>query len=465
MSHASIGRRLGATLLLALSLWLAGSCGESRHTDGNPPILLVGIDGFEWNVLLPLLRAGETPTLAGLMQRGSYGLLETIRPTFSPVIWTSIATGKGPAEHGIRGFVRRQGQGESRRLFNNYDRKAKAFWNILSDYGKRVAVVGWWMTYPAEPVNGLMVAQVNTLDQANRKQGRAIIKGQLMEDLEDQVYPPERLEEVLSINRRVSDTLPDLNRKIFGSFSHPMRPLTERLWDNTQWAFRADATYLEITTEIADEGWDLLAVYLGGADVAAHRFWRHLRPEAFDYPPPPEEIEDFGDVVPDYYRYIDQSIDRILDRMPSETTVLIVSDHGMHAANRQKAFSSDTIPDKVISAGHSKQPPGVVIAAGAGIASRTGAHRLEDLDRSRLSDSASIFDVTPTLLTLLGIPVGADMKGRVLDEWLAGEVGRAGTVPSHDTQEWVAARAELEARTRRSEPERLEQLRALGYID
>ena len=99
------------------------------------------------------------PTIAGLIERGAPGLLETTRPTFSPIIWTSIATGKGAAQHGIRGFVRRQRGGQPRRLYNNYDRKTKAFWNILSDYGRSVAVLGWWLTYPVEPVNGLLVWQ------------------------------------------------------------------------------------------------------------------------------------------------------------------------------------------------------------------------------------------------------------------------------------------------------------------
>ncbi len=454
-----------STLLVGLAVWAGGACSEPRGAGHAHSILLVGVDGFEWDVLLPLLRGGEMPTIAGLMERGAYGLLETTRPTFSPIIWTSIATGKSADEHGIRGFVRRQDGGTSRRLFTNNDRRAKAFWNILSDYGRSVAVVGWWVTYPVEPVNGLMVSQVNTLDQAKRKRGRAILKGRLIDDLEGQVYPQQRLQPVLAIHRRIGRDLPELNRKNFGSFAHPMSPLTRRLWENTQWAFRADATYVEIARQIADEGWDLLAVYLGGADVVGHRFWRHMQPEAFKHPPPPEELEDFGQLIRDYYRYIDRAIGGILAEMHPETTVLVVSDHGMHAVNRRKAFRPESIPNDLNSGHHRDAPPGVLVAAGPGIARPQEKPLLDRLERSQLGLSGSIFDITPTLLALSGVPVGTDMKGRVLTEWLADGVFRAGSVPSHDTPEWLTARTELDPSGRESDVERLEQLRALGYID
>ena len=68
------------------------------------PILLIGVDGLEWSVLAPMIRHGELPHLRSLMERGTYGKLETLQPTVSPVIWTTIATGKRPEHHGILHF-------------------------------------------------------------------------------------------------------------------------------------------------------------------------------------------------------------------------------------------------------------------------------------------------------------------------------------------------------------------------
>ncbi|MBW2698401.1 MAG: alkaline phosphatase family protein, partial [Deltaproteobacteria bacterium] len=59
--------------------------GEARS-----PLLLFAIDGLEWSVILPLLADGRLPVIADLMQRGSFGHLESMLPTYSAVIWTSI---------------------------------------------------------------------------------------------------------------------------------------------------------------------------------------------------------------------------------------------------------------------------------------------------------------------------------------------------------------------------------------
>ncbi len=450
-----------AALLAAALLLPLAACRDSGR---RPPVLLVGVDGFEWNVALPLLRAGEMPHIAALVDSGAAGLLETTRPTFSPIIWTTIATGKSPRRHGIRGFVAKKKKVGERRLYNSNDRRTKAFWNILSDYDRSVAVVGWWMTYPAEKVNGVMVAQVNTLDQANRKAGRAIIKGSLREDVAGQVYPEERLEEFLEIHHQVSAGLGERTDQIFGRFGVPLTTLTERLWQNTQWAFQADATYVEIAERLAAEGHDLVAFYLGGADVAGHRFWRHMRPELYADPPSAAEAEELGRLIPDYYRYVDRAVGRVLDRMPADTVTLVVSDHGMGAVNRKKVFHEESLPADLNSAHHRDAPPGIFIASGPGVP-RAGARPAAELAREDLAALGSVLDVTPTLLALLDVPVGDDMEGRVLARLFDRDLAALPTVASHDDEAWLAARRGLAPEEIETDDERLEQLRALGYVN
>ena len=74
-----------------------------------------------------------------------------------PVIWTTIATGKTPDQHRIGHFVAVNEKGEQLPVTSQM-RKVKALWNILSDAGRRVGVVGWWATWPAEKVNGTIVS-------------------------------------------------------------------------------------------------------------------------------------------------------------------------------------------------------------------------------------------------------------------------------------------------------------------
>ena len=56
-------------------------------------ILVLALDGATWSVLDPLLEAGRMPHLRRLMDEGVSASLETLEPTVSPAIWTTIATG------------------------------------------------------------------------------------------------------------------------------------------------------------------------------------------------------------------------------------------------------------------------------------------------------------------------------------------------------------------------------------
>jgi len=418
-------------------------------------------------VLLPLLRAGRLPTFARLIESGRSGLVTTFEPTLSPILWTTVATGRTPEEHGIHGFVVREDRGASR-LYNGLDRKAKAFWNILSDSGRRGAVVGWWLTYPVEPIEGVMIAQVNTLGQALDSPGRAVAKGGLMEGLERQVHPPEWTERVLAVHERVTERLPQLIPKIFGGLPSELEPLPERLVESTHWSLRADATYAQVVLDLLSDdphAYDLVAFYLGGPDVVGHRFWRYYDPEAFRHRPSPAEVAYFGSVIPDYYLYVDRLLGRILGRVP-QATVLVLSDHGMHAENNESVFDEETVIPNVNSGGHSDAPPGVWISAGPGVA---GSDDLdpERLRREELPTLGSLYDVAPTVLAVLGLPVGEDMGGRVLTDVMAIEPETIERVATHDDAEWRRARAALspERAQREAEALRSDQLRALGYID
>ena len=70
-------------------------------------VILLGIDGLEWEVLSPLVASGRVPNLARFLERGASGEIYTTLPTYSPILWATIATGKTRNEHGIRGFAQK----------------------------------------------------------------------------------------------------------------------------------------------------------------------------------------------------------------------------------------------------------------------------------------------------------------------------------------------------------------------
>jgi predicted AlkP superfamily pyrophosphatase or phosphodiesterase len=464
---------LFALVVLALAAHACGGAEEPRPAPSAPMprMLLLAIDGLEWDVALPLLRDGRMPELASLMERGTYGVLDTIAPTRSPVIWTTVATGKTKEKHGILGFDRPDPADPSRRrLYSNSDRRTKAFWNIATDYGRRVHVVGWFVTFPVEPLNGVMVAQTNTAPMEEVRAGRAIVKGGLVEGVPAQVYPPDRQPEMFEQLRASQRELPRLRRELFGELEEPVGSQALGLLEASEWAFRADATYEAIARKLATEEprFDLMAVYIGGTDVVGHRFWRYMEPGQFAHPPSEHDVRSFGRVIPSYYAYADRVIGSLRGAAGEEVTVIVVSDHGMGPVNVHRRFEAGDRGLLARSGGHPRGTrPGMLVAAGSGIARAPGRASLGRLRREDLRTVGSVLDVAPTLLALLGIPTGEDMDGRVLADvidpaFLAAHPLR--TVATHDTEEFLASRPRTD-RAAPDEEERIEQLRALGYVE
>jgi predicted AlkP superfamily pyrophosphatase or phosphodiesterase len=432
--------------------------------------VVIGVDGLEWEVMLPLIRQRRLPTMTRLMEQGIFGKLGTLTPARSPAIWTSVATGKHPAKHGIPHFFAQPAVTGEPRLYTNRDRETKALWNIFTDFDQTVHSVGWWMTFPAESVNGTMVAQTNTRSQVFTARGQAVWKGTVVPGLEGQVYPPAFQPQVMEIAVAVGRDVPLISRAVFGKFKHPRSKLTKRLWDNTQWSFRADAIYHAVIQALlaGDQRFDLLLAYFGGTDVVGHRFWRYLYPDEFQHKPTPEEIEDLADIIPDYYAYIDSVIGDILDAVPDDATIVIISDHGMHTINQNQHFTATLPPVDVNSAHHRGGRPGIIIAAGTHL--RAGTASREELEQRTWADIptvGTVLDIAPTILALKGLPLGRDMDGFVLEDILEeGFLARHQPtwLKTRDTETWIAERPSQFV-TSQMEQERIQQLKALGYLE
>ena len=113
-----------------------------------PKLIVVGIDGGTWDVMLPLIDRGQMPHLEGLLERGVGGVLEAPLKSFSPIVWTTIATGKGPEKHGVSNEI----------AVRSYDRRVMALWQMLGAVGERTLVVNVPGTAPAESIEGHLLA-------------------------------------------------------------------------------------------------------------------------------------------------------------------------------------------------------------------------------------------------------------------------------------------------------------------
>jgi predicted AlkP superfamily phosphohydrolase/phosphomutase len=427
---AALGWAVGAAMIPSC----AGDGSPDLRDEAAGRVFLIGIDGVTWDLLDPLLEAERLPNLASLIAEGCRAPLASMVPTKSPALWTTVATGKEFDSHGINDFtqvVRENGPPNARVMHMTSNmRRTKALWNILGDVGLRSAFIGWWVTWPAEQVEGYMVSSHVPLAQTGGK--AAPTKGTLVQDLEGQTWPPELFEELRPLIRPDESVTFQEARRFMD-----LRPeeLGKNIVEGFRWAFAADETYRAVTLHLLekDSDPDLWGIYFNGNDVVGHRYWKYIEPEV--YPPfPPEELPRFCNLIDRYYEYTDGLIGEILERRQPGDTFLLISDHGFHAF------------------GHRDGPAGVIIASG------------RHVEPGAVPRDARLVDVAPTVLALLGIPAAEDMDGRVLDELFTEEWRQRyprERIETYDSENW----REQSPIPSGVDGEILERLRTLGYLE
>ncbi|MGQ0553555.1 MAG: alkaline phosphatase family protein [Planctomycetota bacterium] len=445
---------------------VAGLAAVSASCDGEGPpraepvarVLVVGMDGLEWSVLQPLLVEGKCPNLRALIERGSFGRLATLNRTLSPLVWTTIATGRLPRDHGITNFLKPPTRpGEPGQVFTSADRRVPAIWNLADRYGLSTNMFGWFITWPVEPVRGLAVSgsSSSALSDANWKPA-------LAPSVPHQVHPLAREAEIMAEVERVStrEEIARLAReKVYGPIpAGVLDKRHEEIKQQTLWSLSADATYFALARrEIAERPADLNLVYFGGTDVAGHRYWREYRPEGFRYSNGAEADRLLAKVLPNYYEWVDEMLGQLVQAAGPDTTVFVLSDHGMHEHSTDK-------PDELGMTGHHLDaPPGVVIAAGPGIVRQGGVERLLAGDAPPLH--GSVVDMAPTLLALLGIPGGRDMGRAYLPILEPGPARDKAKLPLIETHDAFFKPAAPVAVPRELDESFIEKFGSIGYLD
>ncbi len=400
-------------------------------------LLLVGWDAADWKVIDPLLAKGEMPHLARLLARGVRGNIATIHPPLSPMVWTSIATGKRPSKHGIFGFTEPTPDGLSVRPVTNLGRTTKALWNIVHQSGKRSIVVGWWPSHPAEPIRGAMVSDLFPL-KTEHAAGAPMMPGT--------VSPPSLAARMAEL--RVHAT--EISGEILGMFVPGWRKIDQRkdksLHDLAGIVAETMSIHAAATELMETEPWDLAAVYYSGIDHFSHRFMRYHAGKRMKNEGSDPAL--FAGIVANGYRYHDVMLGRLMALAGEDCAVMLLSDHGFHSDR----LLPDYIPAEAAGPAVEHRSFGIFCLRAPGV--RAGSHVY----------GASVLDATPTALHVLGIPAGLDMDGKVLLN--AFEDGRAvEKIASWDAVEGDAGRhAGDEPYDSAAAAESIKQLVALGYI-
>ena len=218
--------------------------------------------------------------------------------------------------------------------------------------------------------------------------------------------------------------------------------------------FRRDSIYAGSALEIArTKDLDVLAVYLQGTDYAGHGFWQWFEPEPFQenrWEIPEDQIKALRDVIPAYYRHVDEIAGQLLPLIDENALVILLSDHGFRASAKKRSSDDYSLEARFLSGGHRKEA--TLILSGPQIEKN-----------AQPKGEITHFDILPTLLYALDLPQARDHRGRPLTELFTEEYAAARTKRTIET--YATAEDESKPVTRSDlDGEIIEELRSLGYV-
>jgi hypothetical protein len=442
-----------AALVLAASLSGVLSCSAGEELESNAGeapsqrVLILGIDGASNKLIEPMMAAGELPHLAAIASKGVRGYLRPGYPLLSPRIWTTVATGREPEEHGIEHWVKRDESG-AWRLFTNSDRRVHALWNIVGARGRRVGVVNWLITQPPDKVNGVMITDhaLPGMTESRIPMARKFARGfdpgaedVMVLGTKTAYAHPEEWVARAAAAQRIDAPLTGIANPFYG----PGWADTNRLIEFFRRVFEEDQvvtrTALTVENELRPA---LLMVYLPGVDRISHFLWDGI--EIPDPPPPhrtilPEQVRaKHRATLKTYYRFTDALIGLLAASFGPDDLVVVISDHGFEAGAAAGTMPGDHTTEEA--------RDGILYARGPG------------LPAGETVETIAAADLAPTVLAWLGLPIAGDMAGRPAPYLSAPTVERIATYETSPIER-------VDTPASPAEEAILEQLRELGYVE
>jgi predicted AlkP superfamily phosphohydrolase/phosphomutase len=481
-------------------------------------VLFIGIDAADWDEIIPLVEAGKMPNMAKLIASGSRGSSETFHPTGSPLLWTTIATGVNSKKHGIVDFYsdeeREFTPNGAINIMASYNRKVKAIWNILSDFNKKVGIIGWWTTWPAEEVNGFMITNKAHLYYRGQVTEKATYPEELLKGGIGDLFKKTAEEltwQKIGVTKEEFETLQKTSDKGYYRWESIMRDRT-----NTKIA-------VNLLKQRKYKDLDFLAIYYDSSDLIQHSVLQYLiseRDKIIDENENISQVKEFKEAkkeildettkqVKEISKQYDDGLigdkerrakiqelwletkNKIADLHKSlneNSPVYLAEKRGEEAAqpirevvdkvyqfidqqigelleafadeNTTVIIASDhgfdyteteDIEEKVeIPPGHQFSPDGIILLSG------------NHIKKGREITNGHIINTTPTILTLFGLPFALDMQGEpyveVFEEKFLKE-HRLMVVPTFETDRKIEPRPLLKT----DDSAIIERLKAIGY--
>ena len=339
------------------------------------------------------------PRLARMLAGGARADLATLQPVLSPLLWSSVATGKTADRHGILNFVEPRPTGDGVRIAASTSRRTKALWNILSQSSRRVHVVGWYASHPAEPVRGICVS--------NMLQEGAPARSADAWPLPEGVVHPSHHSDAIAACRRHPDAIGPDELAHYIPRLRTLRSDDPRPRQLAMQLARMHAVHqAALATLRAEPEWNAAMVFHETIDTVGHHFMQFVPPRMRHVTD--EEMRAFAGVMDRIYETHDRMLGELLDASGPDTTVMLLSDHGFHSDHRRPVIDTTDLKERAAQEAQWHRPLGVLVMSGPGVR------------RGSIPNAPSLLDVAPTALALMGLPAGRDMQGRVLAECLDG---------------------------------------------
>jgi hypothetical protein len=440
-------RRLGILTWAALAALLIGvivhaaaplyARGEGKRAAPPPQIqaaetglkvILAGFDGADWRVIRPLMAKGELPAFARLVREGASGDLATIHDSNSAVIWASLYTGATPERHGVLDFYRIRLPGMASRGIYPVHR---TFFKELSDL---VTPLGLTQQIPVDRFSLGTPPLWEIADRAGLPIG--VVDGYFYS------FPalrPSRPESwFLSYGLDEMAARPSPRVELFVQPKGLFRQVRPLLKDGD--FYWQSAVLLKLLAERPQPRF--VNFYTHQPDSFQHWYWKWLEPGKF-FGVTDRGLRQNADRIPKLHRDFDRFLGRLLAGVGRDTVVIVASDHG----------HSPTIVHSLYTQ-HRHGPPGILLMRGGPV------------KRGLVLQGADIYDVYPTVLYLLGLPVPQDVSGKILlgalDEGFV-RLHPVRTVPSYAG---LGLSPGLPGASRSGEmnEREIDKLRSLGYI-
>lgn len=391
----------------------------AEHASARRSIVIMGIEGGSLNYMLPLISQGRLPNFQKVIEDGAGGRLRTLVPAQSLPLWATVLTGRPPSVHGVTGEQQYTiGAGDltfyvlPRGLFfqsvlertgalrttplDRLRRRSVCYWDFFQRQSEtRVAAIDIWA--PVPELNGVIAYGLAKPDEA-----RFVPSGIAA------LYPAVAAEAAQSSGSRLE--------AMTGAVPVPAGSEWRR--DLLLGALEGDERVRLFT---AAHQADILAFRLEGLDTVSHYFPASFAGDLYKSLDESEPM--FERTVELYYQYYDDILGGIIDNLPADTLVCVVSVHGIEPLPTWRRMFELIVDKPAPVGGHESGPDGFVYFYG------------RDVSGSVTTDDATLYDILPTILYYQGIPIGLDMPGKILLDVFRRsfkETHPASYVPSHD---------------------------------